>query len=291
MSNALFLLAQTTTSAPAQNLLEGRMLALLAPCLVALFVWTLICIIQPEKFTLRSVPERTNRLNPLQLIIVFITFIGVQHAAIQGLARYAGVTVDHENPVPAQIELLAVIAGQVVLIIVSLLVADLTFEQKLGQGLGLALDRKLRMIARGVAGFLIVVPLVWVGMIAGQLIVPLSKQHEHDMLQFLRVASPVWIALTAFSAAILAPIAEEIFFRGLLQSMLRRYFGRPWVAIVVTSFLFAGVHAPNYQDLPALAIFSVALGYNYERCGKLWPSIIMHACLNGSAIYLALNGM
>jgi membrane protease YdiL (CAAX protease family) len=289
MSNALLVLAQASASAPTQSLLEQRVFALLIPCVVILFIWTLAKIIRPHPLRLDalSAPERDNTLNPLHVVIAFIVFTGVQYAVMQVLSQRAGLTIDREHPIPADIELQAALASQISLILVCLLIADMTFILKLGQGLGLATDRKFRQLARGIGGFLAIAPLVWLGMLIGQWIVPESLQHEHDLLRFLRGASSGWTVLTILSATILAPLAEEIFFRGLLQSMLRRYFHKPWLAIGITSVLFAAAHTPNYQDMLPLAIFALGLGYNYERSGRLWPSIIMHACLNGSAIYLA----
>ncbi len=287
MSNALFLLAQSSASAPAQDLLQGRVFALLIPCVVVLFIWALARVIRPHPLRLDTAPERPNTLNPLHVIIAFVIFGAAQFAASEAIARQAGITIDREHPTPAEVEVFAAIVGQIALILVSLLIADMTFLLKLGQGLGLAVDRRLWQLTRGIGGFVVIAPLVWLGMLVSQWIVPASLRHEHDLLQFLRIASPAWTALTILSATILAPLAEEIFFRGLLQSLLRRYFHRPWPAIVVTSVLFASVHVPNYQDLLPLVIFSIGLGYNYERCGRLWPSILMHACLNASAIYMA----
>ena len=88
----------------------------------------------------------------------------------------------------------------------------------------------------------------------------------------------------------LAPIAEELFYRGLMQSMLRRYGLRPWMAILATSAVFAVSHWPHYQDMPALFVLAVALGYNYERTGRLIAPIVLHAAFNGVTLWATLAG-
>ncbi len=43
-------------------------------------------------------------------------------------------------------------------------------------------------------------------------------------------------------AVVVAPVVEEMLFRGLFQTMIRSYLGRPWPAIAITSLLFASIH-------------------------------------------------
>ena len=45
-----------------------------------------------------------------------------------------------------------------------------------------------------------------------------------------------------FSAVVVAPMAEEVFFRGLLQTFLVNVLRNRWTAIAVASTLFAAVH-------------------------------------------------
>jgi membrane protease YdiL (CAAX protease family) len=49
---------------------------------------------------------------------------------------------------------------------------------------------------------------------------------------------------------------------------------------VIASAIFACVHA-QAQNIPALFALGIALGYNYERCGRLLPPMIMHMLFNG----------
>ena len=79
-----------------------------------------------------------------------------------------------------------------------------------------------------------------------------------------------------------APIAEEIFYRGLLQrSLLRRT--RPWLAIGITSVVFAASHLQPLQ-FPALVLFGVVAGVVAHRTGRLGPAIVMHLVFNLTAV-------
>jgi len=42
--------------------------------------------------------------------------------------------------------------------------------------------------------------------------------------------------------------------------------------------------------MPALFVLSVILGYNYERCGRLYPPVLIHALFNSVFILNALTG-
>jgi membrane protease YdiL (CAAX protease family) len=63
--------------------------------------------------------------------------------------------------------------------------------------------------------------------------------------------------------------------------------GLRWIAIFITSLIFAGVH-PMWMA-PMIFILSLCLGYAYERTGNLWVNIVMHAIFNLSSTVIFLN--
>ncbi len=89
--------------------------------------------------------------------------------------------------------------------------------------------------------------------------------------------------LAFVTLVIIAPIAEEILFRGYLYGKLKKYSPR-WVAIIVTSALFGFAHGQwNVAiDTFILSLFLCALR---DITGSLWPSIILHMLKNGIAYY------
>ncbi len=63
------------------------------------------------------------------------------------------------------------------------------------------------------------------------------------------------------------------------QARTRRQASYPaWIAIILTSLLFASVH-PSWMA-PSIFVLSVCLGYSYERTGNLYVPITMHALFN-----------
>src|SRR5262249_17225936 len=68
---------------------------------------------------------------------------------------------------------------------------------------------------------------------------------------------------------LVAPLAEELFFRGLLLGALRRLFGLAWVAILGSALAFGIVHLGQPQDVLPLATMGLFLGYTRLRTGSL----------------------
>lgn len=95
------------------------------------------------------------------------------------------------------------------------------------------------------------------------------------------------------TAVLLAPVVEELLFRGLLQTSLQQsgLVRNRWGAIVITAVLFAAVHAGIAQlmALPALFVLALGLGYAYERSGSLFSSMLIHGTFNAVQIAIAIS--
>lgn len=97
------------------------------------------------------------------------------------------------------------------------------------------------------------------------------------------------IAIPVALIAGLAPISEELFFRGFLFSGLRSRLAL-WPAAVIAGLIFGLVHAPTgVTTVIPLAGLGVGLCWLYERTGSLWPPILAHAINNSIALALLCN--
>ncbi len=98
-----------------------------------------------------------------------------------------------------------------------------------------------------------------------------------------------WLRCSAFgiSAIVLAPIAEEIIFRGVLYPLLRQR-NHPQIALLASSLLFALIHSNVMTFLP-LFLFALALVWLVERTDALIASITAHAVFNAVNFLLLLN--
>lgn len=91
--------------------------------------------------------------------------------------------------------------------------------------------------------------------------------------------------LIMLALVIVAPVVEEMLFRGMVLSRLVRSMPVTW-AILVQGVVFAGVHLADpgaVAALPGLAIIGVVLGYGAIRTGSLSLPIMLHAGVNLTA--------
>lgn len=97
--------------------------------------------------------------------------------------------------------------------------------------------------------------------------------------------STVALLAVALLVAVVAPIAEEFFFRGFFFGALRNWRGF-WPAAILTGLVFGGIHAASadVEFLLPLAFFGFALCWLREQTGSLYPCIVLH-CANNSIAY------
>jgi uncharacterized protein len=95
--------------------------------------------------------------------------------------------------------------------------------------------------------------------------------------------------IAAVAAGILiigvAPVSEEIFFRGFMYGGLRRRLPW-WAAALIAGLVFGALHYTGPDSIgvvPQLAVLGFILAWLYERTGSLWPPILMHGFNNALA--------
>ncbi len=92
---------------------------------------------------------------------------------------------------------------------------------------------------------------------------------------------PLWVVLAVI--AVTPAICEELFFRGVVMSGLRRL--GQWPAIGISSLLFAVAHASIYRLLPTF-VLGVLLGFLVWKTGSILTGMVVHALNNGIAATL-----
>ena len=75
--------------------------------------------------------------------------------------------------------------------------------------------------------------------------------------------------------AFFGPLLEEVLFRGAIQGLLMRFFGRPWPAIVVAALVF-GIFHMNPVQIVYATLLGIVLGWIYYRTGSLLSVIVGH---------------
>ena len=144
--------------------------------------------------------------------------------------------------------------------------------RKLRRGEG----RVFRLSLRGFNPMLILWGFVLL-LITGIVIEPVLNLFPESFLETLNQmgANGGWSVLML---AVLAPVMEEVLFRGILLESVREKYssGR---AIVVSALMFGVIHIIPQQVVNAFVI-GLILGFIYVRTDSLWPVIIIHALNN-----------
>lgn len=94
------------------------------------------------------------------------------------------------------------------------------------------------------------------------------------------------LILNLIMIALVAAVAEELFFRGVLQKLLIKMTKNVHVGIWVTGAVFSAIHLEFYGFLPRM-LMGVYLGYLLVWSGSLWVTIFAHFINNGTAVFFA----
>lgn len=178
-----------------------------------------------------------------------------------------------------------------------------------------------RNVAIGAIAALLLMPVVFLIQAEAAMI---WRPEKHPVELMLYDQFSPRVALLAFvSAVILAPIVEELMFRGILQRWLYKLAGggrdqaskelatdpiddfddstaQPTetanqgaaaVAILSTSLLFAAVHLPQWPAPIPIFVLSLGLGMVYHETGNLVASMTLHALFNGFSTLVLILAM
>ena len=121
------------------------------------------------------------------------------------------------------------------------------------------------------------VPSVWLQEHMPEL--PNLVEGEFDMIMKDRMGY--------FVVGLLAPLAEEMVFRGAILRSLLRWKSNPWVGIVISAILFAVIHM-NPAQMPHAFLIGLLLGWMYWRTDSIVPGVVYH-WVNNTVAYILYN--
>jgi membrane protease YdiL (CAAX protease family) len=143
-------------------------------------------------------------------------------------------------------------------------------------------------------GLLVLIPLMTLQYHAGEEIwrrlVPATPPPTHIVLQAVHHSAwGTWGHVQLFvGAVVVAPLVEELFFRGILLQVCWQLSRHAGASIVLAGAFFGFMHVSQPQDVAPLATMGILLGYLRFRCGSLWPCILLHLLFNARTMIMAL---
>ncbi|MCW5941925.1 MAG: CPBP family intramembrane metalloprotease [Fimbriimonadaceae bacterium] len=149
------------------------------------------------------------------------------------------------------------------------------------RSVGLRMDEFGRDAVWGAAGALANVPIILLVAAASQTLFRSLPEPTHPLTEELAVGADGWrfVVLLA-QAVILAPILEELVFRGTFFPALARVFRSVPSGILLSSFLFAAIHPQGVAGWPPLFVVGAMAAMLSHQRGSLVPAIAMHAVHN-----------
>ena len=109
--------------------------------------------------------------------------------------------------------------------------------------------------------------------------------QPESTVPFEVVRERLTIVLTGVAVVAVAPLAEEVFYRGLIFGGLQRW--GFWPAAVISGAVFSGVHLDPGSLIPFF-IIGVVLAWLFWRRGNLWESVAFHVIFNAVSFSLLL---
>ncbi|MEA2629990.1 MAG: hypothetical protein QOE66_209 [Chloroflexota bacterium] len=207
-------------------------------------------------------PEPKPRVVPWgtgTVLLVFFAWLAVNIIVSVGYLKLAGVGKARRMPTPTE-QMAVVSLINLILLAVIPAILRLTGRAKLAD-LGIELRGLGRQALAGAVGFLLIAPLVYT---LNGLAVLVFEQNKHPLEQMVVAEPTAGIACLAFlSAVVLAPAAEELIFRGIIQSWLTKLF-RPSevdeeLDVAVGPDSTPGVPGDLTPDPPEGGIFAVSV--------------------------------
>ena len=152
------------------------------------------------------------------------------------------------------------------------------------QQFGFRRDCWQEQLGDGVLGFL--ASLAPVGLVFGLTVPFRTQENGHALLRLLEsdqsFQTVFWICV---SAAVMAPLVEELIYRVVIQTWLEQHLP-PRVALVVAAAVFSAVH--RFPDALPLFPLAIVLGYLYQQRRSYLSIVVVHALFNATNLAVLL---
>ncbi len=233
-------------------------------------------------------PDRPNRLDWTSIAVVVVAFWA---CAWIGSATTGMFDIQSQTPEDAgAIQLAFTNAAALLGGAIACAVIGLKKFQAGWRGFGLVTGFARRDLIITGATLLALWPLVMGSLFWSEILVRAalgdSAIHDHSAIALLEnEALPTWIHwLVILTAAVLAPIAEEMFFRGILQTRFFNALHSRRGAVIATALCFAIMHGDQPAAVLPIAVLGIILGVLYEMTGSLLAPILVHTLFNTKSL-------
>lgn len=223
-------------------------------------------------------------LGPVAIVLALV-FAVIASLVVDGIAGALGVHVSSTSNLPGGLIIVDTVLQDAIFVATAVVLARSGLRKVSSAQFGLLKTPRWRAAGLVVLtfGVFLLISLIWAALIE-------TKTTERLLEQLGTNEGTALLIGSAALTCVVAPICEELLFRGFVFTSLRNLRG-PWVAAVITGLLFGAVHAtsaPVVYLLP-LAVLGFLLCVLYRATGSLYACMAAH-CLNNSIAFGALEG-
>ncbi len=158
------------------------------------------------------------------------------------------------------------------------------------RGLGLKSENLARLIGLGALGYVMFFPLLFLSTLAAfSYLRRLGCRPEgQPLVRMIAAGPPVPVLMVlVLHAVVMAPLVEELLFRGFLQGYLCRR-TTTVIGVFLSSLVFAAVHLNLFAGVQVF-LLSLALGYLYHRTQSLAAPVALHGLHNGLQLLVVIG--
>ena len=237
-------------------------------------------------------PPRRNSMPPYLPLVPLMLWFGAAAMAVvlvqkltPGLQGWQKIFTDN----------IVMSIGAILTIAVMMFLAHVHFPRGL-KGFGLNIRTIMKDFFMAIVNLLTVWPIMMAAITITLFFVKKISGTDYELQQHQQLEMiteypqlPLRIMIV-FLAVVIAPLLEEMLFRGFVQTTMRSFINiknSAWAAIAASSAFFAIMHE-NPGHWPALFVLGVCLGYSYEKSGSLLRPIFIHMFFNASSVAIAL---
>jgi len=220
-------------------------------------------------------PEKPPRWAVRDVVLGFVAAVSTVAVA---QAVWVGIT--GEDKVSLGLTIVSFLAYWPVLVGATILASRRRGTGRLGHDFGLRIERQdiLPGVLAGLGSQFLLLPLLYLPFELLNSDLDVSEKARET----LGVAGGPGLAVLAALVVLVAPVVEELFFRGLLLRTLAQRL--PPVAAVAISALAFGITHFQPVQLLGLVAFGAVLGTLAQRYGRLGPSLVAHMSFNAASV-------
>lgn len=255
---------------------------------IILFVGTINiihCIIKIRKKHLNPFPSKEDRISLnfqhlLLIILVYYLILSIFYIIVHLLFSLYEIPMPDTIPYPLAI-IIDLIARTILIFFIISLIKHFTHNPL--REIGFSKNNFFNHLKLGILTIVSTTPILFIVIYINSEILGL-KQVAPIVKAAFALSNPYTQIAILLNILIISPIAEEFFFRYLLNGCLKKELG-VWSSIFLGGMIFAAVHS-NASDFLPLAVLGITLSYIYELKKSITIVIIAHFLFNLTSIIL-----